>query len=45
LEIVGIGFWSDKKILVTGGASFLGSFIIEKLMNKYKRFFDDNVLQ
>jgi GDP-L-fucose synthase len=29
-------FWADNKILVTGGAGFLGSFIIEKLVKERK---------
>lgn len=27
-------FWADKKILVTGGAGFLGAFIVEKLVQE-----------
>lgn len=27
-------FWNNKKILLTGGAGFLGSFIIEKLISR-----------
>jgi GDP-L-fucose synthase len=29
-----LNFWTDKKILITGGAGFLWSFIVEKLMRE-----------
>ncbi len=27
-------FWQDKKVIVTGGAGFLGSFVIAKLKER-----------
>lgn len=29
-----MAFWSDKKILLTGGGGFLGSHIVENLVQK-----------
>jgi GDP-L-fucose synthase len=28
------GFWQDKRVIVTGGAGFLGSFVIQKLVER-----------
>lgn len=37
-----MSFWDDKKILATGGAGFLGSFVIEKLVEE-KRAAPENI--
>jgi GDP-L-fucose synthase len=31
------GFWADKQVIVTGGAGFLGSFLVEKLRQRGAR--------
>jgi GDP-L-fucose synthase len=31
---MGKNFWKDKRVIVTGGAGFLGSFLVEKLIQR-----------
>ena len=33
-NVEGSTFWSDKRVIVTGGAGFLGSFVIQKLIER-----------
>ena len=35
-------FWNDKRVVVTGGAGFLGSFVLEGLIQHARVLFRDD---
>ena len=36
-------FWTEKRVVVTGGAGFLGSFVVEQLRAKAKETIEEMV--